>query len=189
MMSFVSACSVFSPVKIATPEKYLLKEVPYVEKHQTHPITIAIAPVKGEPLYDRMEMAYATSPYSIDYFTKSEWAESPSKMVQVLLEKSLNNSHYFHGVITLPSYARYHYLLNTEIIDLKQLFVTNGSYYQIKVKVDLIDARNARLIASKTFTTKRSAHENNARGGVIAANHAMADVLRKITRFCIQHLN
>lgn len=185
-ISLISACSIFSPVKSPVMNQYVLKDTPHVKKHVKHDIVIAVAPITSASLYNHYEMAYTTSPYEIDYFTKSKWAELPANMLQNLLIKTLSDTHYFKGVIAMPTYEQFDYLLNAQLLELKQVFYGDRSHYQVKLKVDLIAMHRNQLIASKTFAKTVTAHENTARGGVIAANLAVREVLKQMDHFVLK---
>lgn len=184
---FTTSCSVFSPVQLASPTKYMLYETPVIKKHRTRQSSILVAPVTAEPLYDTTSMAYMTKPYEINYYVKSEWAELPTVMLKSQITNTLTKSHHYHGVFAQPTYARYNYILNTHILELRQIFSGGRSYYRIALRVDLIHARTSRLIASKEFLISQPIAEHNAFGGVVAANKGMKRMLKHIAAFCLKY--
>lgn len=190
MILFIStsmtACSVFSPVKIEQTSKYILKETPAVKKDKHRHRTILVAPMMTNHPYDTTSMAYVTKPYELHYFVKSEWADLPARMLQNLIVKTLYNTHHYRGVLTLPTYARYDYILNTQLIELKQVFIDDYSYYQVQLRADIISTRTLGLVASKDFKVTVHAKENTAFGGVLAANKAAANILKQLARFVVQ---
>lgn len=183
--SSLSACSVFSPVKMEPHSKYVLQDTPVITAKRTRHSVIMVAPITTDPAYDTTAMAYVTHPYELNYFVKNEWAELPSKMLEVLLVKTLTKTHHYRGVMMQPTYARYDYILNTHLLTLKQVFIGDTSYYQVTARVDLIQAKTAKLVASKDFSVSVRAMENNPRSGAIAANKAVKKMLKQVAAFCV----
>jgi cholesterol transport system auxiliary component len=187
VISLQPACSVFSPVKVTTPDKYVLKKTPQVKKHQKAHRTLLVAPIVADPMYDLTQMAYSTTPYEINYYTQSEWASLPSKMLQNVMVKTLINTHHFRGVVTIPTYAQYDYILALQLLELKQVFVADHSYYQVKIRAELVNAKYSTLIAEKTVSVTKRTKEMNARSGVTAANQAVARAVKQISDWSLKH--
>lgn len=181
----LSACSVFSPVKLTPPKKYLLQDTPHVKKHGHHSLTLLVAPIKTDPLYDTTSMAYVIHPYQVNYFAKNEWAERPALMLLPLITNTLINTHYYHGVLTSPTYARYDRILTVNIRTLRQLFTVEDSRYQVTLSAELTDARTSRLIASKEWRITEPASDKTPQGGVIAANRATKQLLKRLATWVI----
>jgi cholesterol transport system auxiliary component len=186
LICLLSACSIFSPVKVDAPKQYVLEKTPVVKRHTYKHHILFIAPMVVDPLYDTSDMAYSVSPYQIHYFVKSKWAKNPKDMLQPLIVKTLLNTHAFRNV-TMNASENAMYVLNTELVTLKQLFVGERSHYKITLRAELLSAHNMRLIATKEFSKTVHVNNNNAYSGVIAANIAIEQILKELATFCVQH--
>jgi cholesterol transport system auxiliary component len=174
MNFLLAACSVFSPIKTDMTE-FVLTTVPHsVTKKASHRITLMVAEPKASSIYDTTEMAYSTKRYQLAYFSKNRWADSPPQMLQPLIVDALQRTHYFHAVGTASALGNYDFRLNTQLLELKQVFYQNSPS-----EVHL-----------KEFAVVENAPHNTPYGGVIAANRATSRMLTELTRWCLNlHLN
>src|SRR5262249_9060468 len=82
----LAGCSFFSPVKTDSPNKYLLNRIPaVVPTKPTRSITLLVFAPETQPIFNTTQMAYTIKPYQIAYFSKNQWAETPTEMLQPLL--------------------------------------------------------------------------------------------------------
>lgn len=184
----LSGCSVFGPVKPENENKYVINI-------QTHPpikkshrrINLMVSPIAADPIYNTTQMAYTTKPYEIAYFAKNRWAETPPQMLQSLIIQTLQNTHHFYAVSSSPL-GTYNYILNAQLIELKQVFYPNTSEIHLKMNVQLINATTNQLIASRQFAVVQATMVRTPYGGVMAANKAAGIMMDEIARFCLQKL-
>lgn len=180
----LSACSFLQPVK-TDYNTYVLNTVPYPEVKPCRHITLIVTPVEADPLYDTDNMAYTNQPYHVDYFAKNKWADTPARMVQPLLLQTLRNTHHFHAITTSRNALRYNYVLNTKILELRQVFKCNTSYVIFRIHAEIISAKTGQIIAAREFTDIEEARQLSPQGGIPAANIAVANVLSQLAHFCI----
>jgi cholesterol transport system auxiliary component len=131
-------------------------------------------------------MAYTTQAYQVAYFSRNEWAETPSQMIQPLIVKTLRNTHYFSEVLSPPYFGRYTFALRTEILELKQDFTSEPAMLQLAMRFDLSREATDQVIATKELSVREPMMERNPYAGVVAANEAIAKVLRELARFIIE---
>ena len=74
--------------------------------------------------------------------------------------------------------------LDTELISLQHDFTTQPSRVELALRAQLYDVKAKRVLAVREFDAAESASGENAYGGVIAANRALARVLAQVTEFC-----
>ncbi len=187
LIMFLCSCSIFSGVKTGPTKTYVINTVPSVSKKINTGKTLLVSTMDAEPVYNSSQMAYTEHPYQIAYFSKNGWAVPPAQMLQTLLQQTLQNTHHFHAVIS-SSGQHYDYVLNTQLIELKQVFFQCTSEIHLKIRAQLVDASDLRVIATKEFFVIESAPQRNPYGGVIAANKATGIILREITQFCLRHI-
>jgi cholesterol transport system auxiliary component len=182
----LSGCTLFSPVKIDTT-KNVLNNIPLdLPSEKTHSTTLLVLVPETTPIYTTTRMAYTTQAYQVAYFSRNEWAETPSQMIQPLIVKTLRNTHYFSEVLSPPYFGRYTFALRTEILELKQDFTSEPAMLQLAMRFDLSREATDQVIATKELSVREPMMERNPYAGVVAANEAIAKVLRELARFIIE---
>jgi cholesterol transport system auxiliary component len=182
----LSGCTLFSPVKIDT-KNHVLNNIPLdLPSEKTHSTTLLVLVPETTPVYTTTRMAYTTQAYQVAYFSRNEWAETPSQMIQPLIVKTLRNTHYFSEVLSPPHFGRHTLALRTEILELKQDFTSEPAMLQLAMRFDLSREATDQVIATKELSVREPMMERNPYAGVVAANEAIAKVLRELARFIIE---
>lgn len=187
-------CSLLSPIKAEPVTTYVINTIPdAVSSRSTSAATLLVASPETAPVYNTADMAYSTQPYQIAYFAKNRWAATPGQMLQPLIVRSLQKTHYFCAVITTSTRGHYNYLLNTQILELQQYFqgAAQGqtSCVRLVIQAQVVNAANNQVIATKQFTATEFAPQNTPYGGVVAANKATAHLLNPLVNFCINAIS
>ncbi|HJY77416.1 MAG TPA: ABC-type transport auxiliary lipoprotein family protein [Burkholderiales bacterium] len=185
LVAVASGCTLFSPAQVET-RKEVLSETPLeLPVETTRATSLLVLVPQTRPIYDTTQMAYSTRPYEIAYFSETEWAEKPSRMIQGLLVETLRNTHYFSAVLTPPYSGRYTHVLRSEILELRQDFTSQPAMLQLDMRFQLSGA-TGKLIASKDISIREPMREKTASAGVVAANQATAKLLRELARFVVE---
>lgn len=188
MFFFLSACSFLSPAKRNEPETYLINKVPAVTSGKKHGRgIILVSPPETRAVYNTTKMAYTVKPYQVAYFSKNEWAETPSQMLQPLLVQTLQNTHDFRSVVAPPYSGNFNYMLNTRLIELKQDFTRRTPVMIMSLNAQLFRVSDQQVIASKRFDSEVMIPSGTPYGGVFAANQATSRILEQIAKFCLEH--
>jgi len=182
----VSGCALLSPAKIETKKEVLSKMPPEFPQKQPHTATVLVYPPETQPIYDTTRMAYTIQPYQVAYFRDYEWGETPSQMLQPLLVRTLQNTHYFSAVLTPPHPGRYTYALRTEILELTQDFTSEPTTLLLSLRVSLTDGAANRVIASKEILLREPMQQKTPYAGVVAANDATAKALQEVAKFVLE---
>ena len=188
LLSMLTSCSVFGPVNSQPDATYVFKvnSYPSIQK-SSHGRTLYVAPVNAEATYNTTQMAYSTKPYQVAYFAKNQWADTPAQMLQPILVQSLQNTHYFRVVSSIET-GHYDYVLNSQLIELVQVFYAQGSEIHLKLRAQLVSASTNRVIAVKEFSIVERTSQRTPYGGVLATNRAIAVLMNQIARFCLQKI-
>jgi cholesterol transport system auxiliary component len=182
---FFSGCMLFSPANIDT-NKYVLNKIPLdLPGERAHPATLLVMVPETLPAYATTHMAYSTQSYQIAYFSKNEWAETPSQMIQPLIVKTLRDTHYFSEVLSPPYFGPHTFALRIEILELKQDFTSEPAMLQLAMRIYLSREATNQVVASKELSVREPMQERNPYAGVVAANEAMPRVLRELARFVV----
>jgi cholesterol transport system auxiliary component len=186
IMTALTSCSVFSPIKTEPQTKYLLNTLPHAPtKNTSRHITLLIGQPEASPVYDTKQMVYISQPYEIAYYAKNEWAEKPTDMLQSLLTQTLQNTHYFHAIVSPPFLSSYNYVLNTEIQRMEIDFTHTKGYFYLTIRAQIIGEASNKVVATNVFSATIPMQEKTPYAGVVAGNAAMANVLKQISHFCL----
>lgn len=182
----ISGCTLFSPIKMDTA-KHVLDNVPLELPSETaHSATLLVLLPEAAPIYATMQMAYTTQAYQVAYFSHNEWAETPAQMIQPLIVTALSGTHYFSEVLSSPHFGRHTFVLRSEILELKQDFTSEPAILQLAIRFQLSREATDQVIATKELSVRESMRERNPHAGVVAANAAMAKVLRELASFIVE---
>jgi cholesterol transport system auxiliary component len=181
-----SGCALFSPVKIDT-QRNVLNNIPLdLPSERTRATTLLVLVPETTPVYATTQMAYSTQAYQVAYFSKNEWAETPSQMIQPLIVKTLRNTHYFSEVLSSPDFGRHTFALHVEILELKQDFTSEPATLQLAMRISLSREATNQIIATKELSVREPMSERNPYAGVVAANEAMPKLLRELAKFVVE---
>jgi len=185
----LNACSIFSPVKTEPANKFVVTSIPPPQMTKTRRAgTLMVTEPNVKPFYNATDMIYSKGPYSIAAYSKNSWADPPAQMLQPLIIQTLENTLHFKAVIPTTSLGKYDYILNSQLIDFKQVFFGRESIFQITLRVELIDEVTRNVIAEKEFSVSAFSPQNSPFGGVVAANCATEKLLTELTTWCLRVL-
>jgi cholesterol transport system auxiliary component len=183
----LSSCSFLSPIKTESEATYELNTVPLVKITKSKkPMTLLVFPPEANPTYSSTQMVYTLKPYETRYFTKNRWTTAPAYMLQPLMIEALQNTHYFHAVVTPSFTGHVDYVMNSQLLELRQDFSHLPSTIHLTLQAQLINTSTNSVIATKRFTVVKPAPENSPYSGVIAANEATRTLLQELAEFCVQ---
>ncbi len=182
------SCSFLSPVKVDPESNYMLNAVPNdIKMHSQRPVTLMVAMPETMPAYNTTQMAYTIKPYQVAYFTRNRWAETPAQMLQPLIVQSLQNTGHFQAIVTPPFIGTYHYILNSQILQLQQNFTVKPAALQLIIRMQLVNMITGKVVATKHFSIREPIRQKTPYGGVLAANRASERFLNQMVDFCLQH--
>ena len=165
----------------------MLNNIPLdLPRERTHSATLLVLVPETMPAYATTQMAYSTGAYKIAYFSKNEWAQTPSQMIQPLIVDTLRNTHYFSEVLSPPYLGHHTFALRIEIQELKQDFASESAMLQLAIRIDLIREATNQVVATKELSVREPMLQRNAYAGVVAANEAMPKLLRELAAFVVE---
>jgi cholesterol transport system auxiliary component len=183
----LTGCSVFSPVTPVANTTYLVNTLPAVTAHARHSGSIFVAEPTTTSIYNTTDMAYSSYAYQIGYFVKSSWAATPPQMLQPLIVQTLQNTKHYTTVTSAVGVGQSDYMLNTQLVQFQQDFTSGHNVFKLHARLQLVSSGTNHLIASKDIVIVIPAPQNNAYGGVVAANQAVRDMLAETATFCARH--
>lgn len=131
---------------------------------------------------DTSRIALSKSPFSLDYFADSEWAERAPDLIQNLLLASFENSGAIIGVDRASSGLRADVILRTEIRHFEAVYATPNGPPQVSVDIiaRLVTVPGRTIIAENRFEQHSPAAANDIPSIVAAFDAATDAVLRDI---------
>lgn len=183
--ALLSACS---PVKLKATNTYMFDALPNPQlfKKKSSKIILVATP-ETIAAYNTTDMAYSTRAYQIGYYNYNKWVATPNQMLQPLLERSLQRTHYFKTVVHQPYLGLYHYALATQILKLEQDYSSSYPEFKLLIRAQLSRTALGKVIASKQFYIHEPILCRTPYHGVLAANRAMKIALAQITAFTIRN--
>lgn len=184
VVATLAACA----VPLAQQEEadiYLLDARPAVGKAPSPAgAVLAVSMPRAWPGFETPRMAYVLQPHGLQYFTKSRWADTPARMLSPLLVQALEQGGAFAAVVHNPGAVAGTLRLDTELVRMRQEFGAEPSQVRLTLRVQLVDVRERRVIATREFEEVEVAEAGNANAGVIALNRALGRMLLRLAEFC-----
>jgi cholesterol transport system auxiliary component len=139
---------------------------------------------RAAPGHDTAAMVYVQRPHALEHFAKHRWADTPARLLQPLLVRTIEDAGVFRAVVASGSGVQVDLRLDSEVVHLRQNFVAQPSRSELTLRVQLVDATTRRVLATRTVEQAQAATSNDAAGGVAAVNLALARALAQIAVFC-----
>jgi len=137
--------------------------------------------------FDVPDIAYTRTPLAVEYYTRSEWADTPGRMVWPLLVRALERSNAFQAVVTSSSTAVADLRLELDIIRLQQEFFTTPSQVRFTARVKLFDLRSGHVLGTQVLEVVEPAASEDAYGGVRSANRATTRLLEQVVEVVLRY--
>jgi len=184
-VALAAGCSLLPPAD-APPVLAMLDKVPDdIPRTSCRAPLVRVERPESRPAYDTTRMAYTQQPHQIAYFSRNEWAERPSRMLQPLLARALEATGCIR-VILPPDAGPAAYILRTELVELTQDFTQEPPQARLALRVRWLDAATGQLIATREIAEHEAMRQKNPAAGVQAANEATAKALRQVARFTLE---
>ncbi|OQW32692.1 MAG: hypothetical protein A4E19_04845 [Nitrospira sp. SG-bin1] len=152
------------------------------------PVLLVSLP-QAEPGFETPRMVYVKRPYELEYYALNQWADAPARMFLPLLVQVLGESGVWRDVVSLPSAVPEDYRLDSYGLTLQQEFFQQPSRVRLTARMQLVDMKQSSIVGMQTFEVAEPASSENAYGGVLAANRAVAVMLDQVAawvRDCVQ---
>lgn len=145
--------------------------------------SLMISPPRAAAGFDSQRIIYVRQDHRIEYFARSEWVDTPARMLGGLLVTEMSNNGVFRSAAMGSSSAAADMRLVTEIIRLQQEFLGQPSVLRFTLRATLLNSRTQRVLAWREFDAQVAAPSDDPYGGVLAANLAVHQVVREVSAF------
>jgi len=184
----LTACAALSGA--TAPTIYVLspESTPLSKPTETGDRIIQVAMPQAAAGYETAAMLYVRAPYTLEQYTESQWVDTPARMLLPLLVQHLETTGQFAAVLSAnnPQVAG-EWLLNTEILQFQQEFLTVPSQIRLVVRLQLLDRVERTILTTATLEVTEPAPSEDAIGGVVAAQQAVKHMLEKIAAVVIPY--
>jgi cholesterol transport system auxiliary component len=183
------ACSALHPSVVPSTAFYALQNAkvapsdPTAAQTATTPLTLIISPVRAASGYDSQRIIYVREAHKLEYFARSEWVDTPARMLGPLLVDAIEKVGAFRAVALTPASATGDVRLDTVIERIQQDFQTRPSRVHFTLRSYLVDEKTRRVMAWREFEGEAEAPSDDPYGGVLAANLAVSRVLVELAQF------
>jgi cholesterol transport system auxiliary component len=147
--------------------------------------TLLVFAPRSRPLYDTVRMAYQIRANEVDYFSRTEWAETPAQMLQPLLVKTLQDTGLFSAVVTAPYPGSYGSGLRTEIGELVADFSADSAVLLLSLRLQWTDGAG-RVVATHEVSVREPIQRRTSEASIAAANAATAKALGEVAKFVLE---
>lgn len=107
--------------------------------------TLIVNPPHAVSGYDSQRIIYVREAHKLEYFARSEWVDTPARMIAPLIVAALESSGAFRAVMLTPSAATGDLRLDTEITRLHHDFASQPSRVRFTLRTWLVDNRTRRI--------------------------------------------
>lgn len=146
--------------------------------------TLIVNPPHAAPGFDSHRIIYVREPHQLEYFARSEWIDTPARMIAPSIVAALENTGAFGAVVMTPSVAAGDLRLDVEILRLQHEFASAPSRVRFTLRAYLVDNETRQVLAWREFDETVAAEQDDPYGGVVAANRAVQNVMERLASFC-----
>jgi cholesterol transport system auxiliary component len=190
LMLTLAGCSVLPKPAAEGVDRYMLEYVPQPAAERAIagdlPVMLVAIP-RAHGGYDSNRIAYMQETHGLRYFTRSRWVDAPAHMLAALMADALQATGRFQALYAGPGAVAADLRLDTELVQFHQDFRQQPSEVRVVIRARLVDLDSNRVIASREFAASQAAPTDDAYGGVVAANSAIATLLAQLSQFCLDN--
>lgn len=190
LLMLLAGCSVLPGPPPQATEQYTLEYTadPQIAAAPGNGATVLIVSApRAHGGYDSARIAYMEKAYGLRYYTRSRWAATPARMLAPLLADAIQETGRFQALHRPPGSVAADMRLDTELIRFHQDFTVQPSVMRVTLRAQLVDLQAGRVLATRLFDVRQAAATEDAYGGVVAANHAVQQLLQELAQFCVDH--
>lgn len=185
-LALTAGCSPFQTTPQESPRLHLLQPPSAtVTPARRTDATVEVGVPRAAPGFDTPRIAYVERPYSIDYYSRGEWADAPARMIGPLVARALDRSGAFAAVVEAPTSVQSTLRVDLELVRLQQDFTVAPSRADLAIRAQVVDVRARRVLATLLVEETEPAAAQDAYGGVAAANAALGRAIERIVALVV----
>lgn len=181
----LGGCSLWPAAAADAPTWHVLDARPAVAAPARGEWVLGVSVPSAAPGVDSAAMVYVQTEHAVDHYATHRWVDTPARMLAPLLTRTLEDTGSFRAVVPVATAARVDLRLDTELVRLRQNFLTRPSRVEITLRAQLVDVAARKALATRYVEVTQHASSDDAPGGVAAANAAVARALAQVAAFCV----
>jgi cholesterol transport system auxiliary component len=146
--------------------------------------TLIVNPPGAASGFDSPHIVYARGPHTHEYFSRSEWVDTPARMLAPLIVAAVEDAGGFRAVGSTASGLTRDMRLDTEVLRLQQEFGDGPSRVHFTLRATLLDGTTRQVISWHEFDQTVASESEDPYGGVLAANRVVQIVMQQLARYC-----
>lgn len=163
-------------------ELYLIDAEPAPAARAEGRPALLLAATRAAPGADGREMVYLERPHEVRRYARSAWVDTPVRMMGPLLGRTLERAGF---AVAREGEGGAELRLETELVQLRQEFLSRPSQVRLALRVRLLGA-DGRALVEREIEAVEAAPSDDAYGGVVAANRAVAGALAEVVALCAE---
>ncbi len=176
----MSGCSIVKTVPGKHEYRLVLPEVAVQPHSACRQSTLKLEPVLSADTFLDRYIYYVVNNIEQHRYTQSLWAQSPNSMIEQLIKQMLIEGRMFASVLDYRSNADTTWRYEVRLLEFMQYFNPDMSSY-VKVSMDFVLIKNVgrEVVDSQHFERLLPAKTADAKGGVMALNKALLDIMQE----------
>ena len=181
ILLFVSGCSL--QTKVAAHTQYRLQTTKQTQVFAATSCKEDLLGLKNIISYDPIatrSIYYQVGENELASYSESNWESPLFKTVESSLISNLRDANIFKDVVVSRSFAKPDYILEYSVGEFIQHFSEDmkSSYVLVNIHFTLLDNKTSKLLYTTTIEKKIPAKTLDAKGGVIALQEALGEVMK-----------
>jgi cholesterol transport system auxiliary component len=131
-------------------------------------------------------MLYRGGVHRVGYLVRSQWAMPPGEMLAPLVVAVLEVTGHFEAVLPSGASGFADVRLDLELLDLSQDFTTEPASVHLKLRAQLLDITQQRVLATRTFAHTGPVTRDETVAAVEAMNQLLGVFLPELAQFCVE---
>jgi ABC-type uncharacterized transport system auxiliary subunit len=107
--------------------------------------------VAVDELYDDFRIIYRLTPFEINYYSYSFWAEKPARMVRDALDHYLTGRKAFRSLLPDASRSEADWILRTSIHRIEEVDAAAAWAARLSMALEMVEAKTGAVLASRRF--------------------------------------
>ena len=143
-------------------------------------IRIIVRDTRGNRFINSHKIVFSEEPSQRGYYQLAQWVDPPTKQLSLMLLERIERSDIAESVTRTGSASVGDMQLNSELLEFYHDIRESPGVVQVRLRAELIDIRNRRILAKKDFVVVEDAESYNAEGAVTAFTLAVNKLLNQL---------
>lgn len=130
-----------------------------------------------DELYDDFRILYRLSPYEVNYYTLSFWAEKPSRMIRDALDHYFAARNIFSRVTLNPVGAEADWILRCALHRIEEIDAEAAWAARLAMDIEIAEAKTGKVLAARHFDRREPLARKNVAEVPVLVSRILAEEL------------